>query len=94
MAEYLKTSINHARKHFWKCFILFRQTVNEHFAQQFKNTLVLLSICLLSASNTTECERGFSAANRVQTNGRNRLMIETLDTLLNVLLLLTNDIRR
>ncbi|CAF4219455.1 unnamed protein product, partial [Rotaria magnacalcarata] len=55
--------------------------------------LVLLSIYLLSASNTAECERGFSAANLVQTNGRSRLMVNTLGVLLNVRLLLTDDIR-
>ncbi|CAM4777001.1 unnamed protein product [Rotaria magnacalcarata] len=93
LAEYLKTSITQKRKHFWKSFILFKQTVNEQFSEQFKNILVLLSIYLLSASNTAECERGFSAANLVQTNGRSRLMVNTLDVLLNVRLLLTDDIR-
>lgn len=74
-AEYLKTSINHKREHFWKSFILLMETINEHFTRQFKNILVLLSIYLLSAANNAECERGFSAANRVQTNWRSRLMI-------------------
>ncbi|CAF3876870.1 unnamed protein product [Rotaria sp. Silwood1] len=93
LAEYLKTSMSHTRKYFWKSFILHKQTVNEQFPEQFKNILVLLSIYLLSASNSAECERGFSAANRVQTNGRSRLMVDTLDVLLNVRLLLTDDIR-
>ncbi|CAF3076933.1 unnamed protein product, partial [Rotaria sp. Silwood2] len=94
LAEYLKGSITHTRKHFWKSFILFKQTINERFIEQFKNIVMLLSIYLLSASNSAECERGFSAANRVQTNGRSRLMVETLDVLLNVRLLLTDEIRR
>ncbi|CAF1919155.1 unnamed protein product [Rotaria magnacalcarata] len=93
LAEYLKTSVGQTRKYFWKSFILLKESVNEQFAEQFKNILMLLSVYLLSASNSAECERGFSAANHVQTNGRSRLMIETLDVLLNVRLLLPDDVR-
>ena len=94
LAEFLKSSLIHARKTFWKAFVLLKQSTNEHFVKQYENILALLSIYLLSASNSAECERGFSAANRVQTNGRSRLTIETLDVSLNVGLLLTDDIRR
>ncbi|CAF1642712.1 unnamed protein product, partial [Didymodactylos carnosus] len=40
-----------------------------------------------------ECERGYSASNRIQTDGRSRIMIDTLDCLLSVRLLLPDDIR-
>ncbi|CAF2059013.1 unnamed protein product [Rotaria magnacalcarata] len=41
----------------------------------------------------TKCERGYSAANRIQTIARSRITNETLECLLTVRLLLTNDIR-
>ena len=55
---------------------------------------MLLPIYLLYASHSAEFKRGFFAANRVQSNGRNQLEIETLDVLLNVRLPLNDDIRR
>ena len=79
---------------FWQNFIQLRKTTSDQFLERFKNILILLSIYLLSPLNSVECERGFSAANRIQTISRARIMIETLDCLLTVRLLLTDDIRR
>jgi len=53
-----------------------------------------MNVHLISPTNSAECERGFSASNRIQTNGCSRLMIDTLNTLLTVRLLLPDDIRR
>ncbi|CAF1315655.1 unnamed protein product [Rotaria sordida] len=50
-------------------------------------------VYLVSPTNSAACERGFSASNRIQTNSRARLLIETLNVLLTVRLLLHNDIR-
>ncbi|CAF3702345.1 unnamed protein product [Rotaria sp. Silwood1] len=62
---------------------------------QYKNILIVLSIYLTLALNSAECEHGYSIANRIQTNGRSRLMIETLDPLMNVrMLLFPDDVRR
>jgi hypothetical protein len=56
--------------------------------------MLLVKICLVSPINSAECERVFSASNRIQTNGRARFMVDTLNTLLTVRLLLPDDIRR
>ncbi|CAF4886323.1 unnamed protein product, partial [Rotaria sp. Silwood1] len=62
---------------------------------QYKNILIVLSIYLTLALNSAECEHGYSIANRIQINGRSRLMIETLDALMNVrMLLFPDDVRR
>ncbi|CAF1648070.1 unnamed protein product [Adineta ricciae] len=82
-----------SRKLFWKEFILLQQSIHTNFINDYKNIILLLNIYLISPTNSAECERGFSAANRIQTNGRSRLMIDTLNTLLAVRLLLPDDIR-
>ena len=43
--------------------------------------------------NSAECERGYSAANRIQTTYRSGITIETVDCLLAVRLLLNENIR-
>jgi hypothetical protein len=83
-----------SRKLFWKNFILVQQSISISFTDDYKNILLLLNVYLISPTNSAECERGFSASNRIQTNGRSRLMIDTLSTLLTVRLLLSDDIRR
>ncbi|CAF1391689.1 unnamed protein product [Rotaria sordida] len=55
--------------------------------------MLLAKVYLVSPTNSAACERGFSASNRIQTNSRARLLIETLNVLLTVRLLLHNDIR-
>jgi len=55
--------------------------------------LFILSIYLIAPLNSAECERGYSAANRIQTIARSRITTETLDCLLTVRLLLNDDIR-
>lgn len=79
---------------FWENFIQLKKTTHDRFCEQFKNILTLLSIYLISPMNSAECERGYSAANRIQTTSRSRITIETLDCLLTVRLLLNEDIRR
>ncbi|CAF5012421.1 unnamed protein product, partial [Rotaria sp. Silwood1] len=78
---------------FWKKFTELKQTTNQHFSEQFKNILILLDVYLISPLNSAECERGYSAANRIQTIARSRITNETLDCLLTVRLLLGDDIR-
>ncbi|CAM4903492.1 unnamed protein product [Rotaria socialis] len=88
----IKTS-NDSPALFWKKFIALKSTTNQYFFEQYKNILMLLSIYLIFPLNSTECERGYSAANRIQTIARSRITNETLECLLTVRLLLTNDIR-
>ncbi|CAF1599951.1 unnamed protein product [Rotaria magnacalcarata] len=78
---------------FWKNFIELKTTTNERFSEEFKNILILLSIYLISPLNSAECERGYSAANRIQTIARSRITNETLNCLLTVRLLLGDNIR-
>jgi len=101
--EEIKVSLNefvsnnqekNSRRIFWKSFILWKETIESSFREQYKNILILLSIYLISPINSAECERGYSIANRIQANGRSRIMTETLDVLMNVRLLLPDDLRR
>ncbi|CAF2991799.1 unnamed protein product [Rotaria sp. Silwood2] len=80
-------------KDFWKSYILQKQLMNNGFYYEFKNILLLLNVYLISPTNSTECERGFSAINRIQTIGRSRLMVSTLDSLMTVRMLLKDDLR-
>ncbi|CAF2752095.1 unnamed protein product [Rotaria sp. Silwood2] len=84
---------DYAVKEFWKSFILLKQTTNSLFNDQYKNIFLLLNIYLISPTNSVECERGFSAINRVQTIGRSRLMVSTLDALMTIRMLLKDDLR-
>lgn len=79
---------------FWQNFIQLKKTTSDQFLERFKNILILLSVCLISPLNSVECERGFCAANRIQTTSRATITSETLDCLLTVRLLLNDDIRR
>ena len=83
-----------SRRTFWKSFVLWKEALNNCFHEQYKNILILLSIYLISPLSSSECERGYSVANRIQTNGRSRIMTETLDVLMNVRLILPDDLRR
>ncbi len=83
-----------SRRTFWKSFISWREVMDDSFHARYSNILILLSIYLISPLNSAECERGYSVANRIQTNGRSRIMIDTLDVLMNVRLLFPNDLRR
>ncbi len=78
---------------FWKNFIELKQATHEQFTEQFKNILTLLAIYLIAPLNSVECERGYNAANRIQTKLRSQVTIETLDCLSTVRLLLSDDIR-
>ncbi|CAF1519124.1 unnamed protein product, partial [Rotaria magnacalcarata] len=66
---------------------------DDSFRGRFKNVLTLLSIYLISPINSCECECGYSVSNRIQTNGRSRMMINTLDVLMNIRLLFPHDLR-
>lgn len=81
-------------KYFWKEFIQLKQTTHDGFTEKFENILILISIYLISPTNSAECERGYSAANRIQSSGRSRITINTLGCLLTTRLLLSDDIRR
>ncbi|CAF1348456.1 unnamed protein product [Adineta ricciae] len=61
---------------------------------EFWKNFILLNIFLISPTNSAECEKGYSATNRIQTFGRCRLKILTLDVLMNVRMLLKDDLRR
>ena len=37
LGEFLKSSLIHARKTFWKAFVLLKQSTNEHFVKQYEN---------------------------------------------------------
>ncbi|CAF3918967.1 unnamed protein product [Rotaria sp. Silwood1] len=78
---------------FWKDFIALKISTNSNFLSQHKNILLLLNIYLISPTNSAECERGFSAANRIQATGRSRLKISTLDILMTIRMLLKDDLR-
>ncbi|CAF4969970.1 unnamed protein product [Rotaria sp. Silwood1] len=68
-------------------------TTNSDFLRQYNNILFLMNIYLISPTNSAECERGFSAINRIQATGRSRLKISTLDILMTVRMLLKDDLR-
>ncbi|CAF2551925.1 unnamed protein product [Rotaria sp. Silwood2] len=82
-----------SRRIFWKSFISWKEAINDSFHEQYKNILILLSIYLISPLNSAECERGYSIVNRIQTNGRSRIMIDTLDVIMNIRLLFPDDLR-
>ncbi|CAF3984796.1 unnamed protein product, partial [Adineta steineri] len=82
-----------SEKLFWKKFITLKQSTNSLFLEEYKSILILLSIYLISPTNSAECERGFSAVNRIQTPGRSRVMISTLNILMSVRMLLPDDLR-
>ncbi|CAF4458620.1 unnamed protein product [Rotaria socialis] len=82
-----------SRRIFWKSFISWKEAIDHCFRSRFQNFLILLSIYLISPLNSAECERGYLIANKIQTNGRSQIMIETLDVLMNVRLLFPDDLR-
>ncbi|CAF4770529.1 unnamed protein product [Rotaria socialis] len=82
-----------SRRKFWKSFIIWKEATDDSFRGRFKNVLTLLSIYLISPINSCECERGYSVSNRIQTNARSRMMINTLDVLMNIRLLFPHDLR-
>ncbi|CAF3395313.1 unnamed protein product [Rotaria socialis] len=82
-----------SRRIFWKFFISWKEAIDHCFRSRFQNFLILLSIYLISPLNSAECERGYLIANKIQTNGRSQIMIETLDVLMNVRLLFPDDLR-
>ncbi|CAF0982909.1 unnamed protein product [Rotaria sp. Silwood1] len=73
-----------SRRIFWKSFISWKEAINDSFHEQYKNILILLSIYLISPLNSAEYERGYSIVNRIQTNGRSQIMIDTLDVIMNI----------
>lgn len=45
---------------FWEQFLLYQKSVSSRFLDENKNILLLLSIYLISPTNSAECERGVS----------------------------------
>ncbi|CAF3750395.1 unnamed protein product [Rotaria socialis] len=94
LSEFMdRSSSKNLQETFWQQFLLLKQSVNSRFLEENTNLLALLSIYLIAPTNSTECDRGYSTANRIQTTGRSRVMISTLDVLMNVCLLLPDDLR-
>ncbi|KAG2458534.1 VAPA protein, partial [Polypterus senegalus] len=53
----------------------------EPFCTDFKNLLHLVEIMLVLLISAAQCERGFSAQNRIKSKARNSLSVETLEDL-------------
>ncbi|CAF1578572.1 unnamed protein product, partial [Didymodactylos carnosus] len=100
-----KINMNNRQKLFNDCYAhierIFRELdrrfspskVQENLSVLFDPQYLIKNKKKSSFTNSAECERGFSAANRIQTSGRSHLMISTLEVLMNVRLLLTDDLR-
>ncbi|CAF3165477.1 unnamed protein product [Rotaria sp. Silwood2] len=82
-----------SEQQFWKNFITFKLSTNNSFIDEYKDILILLNVYLIYPTNSVECERGFSAMSRIQSIGRSRLSISTLQVLMTVRLLLKDDVR-
>lgn len=48
------------KEKFWEQFLLHQKSASTHFLDENKNILLLLSIYLISPTNSAECERGVS----------------------------------
>ncbi|CAF3318565.1 unnamed protein product [Rotaria socialis] len=77
----------------WEIIKISLKATDDSFRGRFKNVLTLLSIYIISPINSYERERGYSVSNRIQTNGRSRMMINTLDVLMNIRLLFPHDLQ-
>lgn len=58
----------------------------DSFAVDYPNVTNFLSICLVSALSSVDCERGFSRYNLIKTYLRNRLRVSSVNTLLKICL--------
>lgn len=54
----------------------------DSFTVDYPNVSKLLTICLLSAVSSVDCERGFSRYNLIKTYLRNRLKVSSVNMLL------------
>ena len=63
-------------------FYSFATTFLQIHSEMYPQISYLLSIILILPVSSVPCERGFSAANRIKTKLRNRLMVQSLDILL------------
>ena len=71
---------NFQKSGFYSFAITFLQIHSEMYPQISH----LLSILVILPVSSVPCERGFSAANRIKTKLRNRLMVQSLDILLRI----------
>ena len=55
-----------------------------HYADQYPNLIKLAAFAITCPAQTADCERGFSAQNRILTALRNRLKPETVHKLMSV----------
>lgn len=56
----------------------------EPFCTDFKNILHLVEIMLVLPISAAQCERGFSAQNRIKSKVRSSLSVTTLDDLVRI----------
>ena len=57
-------------------------SANSSFSSLYPTLSKLASIALIVPVSTADCERGYSAMNKIKTDPRNRLKTETLDKLI------------
>ena len=60
------------------------ELLGTHHKKEIPNLLQLASIALILPTSTAECERGFSAQNRIKTALRNRLTTSRLNVLMTI----------
>ena len=60
------------------------ELLGTHHKEEIPNLLQLASIALILPTSTAECERGFSAQNRIKTALRNRLTTSRLNVLMTI----------
>lgn len=61
LADFVNTSATvGTQEGFWNQFLLLRQSLSDQFLGENQNILLLLSIYLISPTNSAECERGVS----------------------------------
>ncbi|CAF1146553.1 unnamed protein product [Rotaria sordida] len=70
-----------------------KEAIDNSFHERYQSLIILLSIYLISLFNSAKYERCSSIANRIQTNGHSRIMIEILDVLMNVRSPFPDDLR-
>jgi len=64
-------------KEYWVHFLR-----HKRHPQEYPTMCILIKLCLLVVVDSSCCERGYSAMNRIHTDSRNRLKLSTLNDLL------------
>ena len=66
--------------------LMLKLTNNSQLLDMFRNLGKLCAIGLVIPMSTADCERGFSALNRIKTELRNRLSCKILNALMTILI--------